>query len=179
MAIDNTDIKDVAKYIGLSLTTKGLSVSPLKLQKMLYYTQAWFMVFLGRENTLFKDVPQAWVNGPVYPAIYHEYKEKADNMCDHLDASDFYDGDPEEGFRIYSGILNLDEENTELIESIMMLYGAQTQNKLIWLTHSERPWAETRGDLPPYQRSEKEIPLDLMYLYYKERHEKNRSRNEN
>ena len=85
--IDNKNIQDVARYVGLSSTTKGLSISPLKLQKLLYYIQAWFMVFYGRDNTLFRDVPQAWVNGPVYPAIYHIYKNKAANMCDHLDSS--------------------------------------------------------------------------------------------
>ncbi len=63
--IDNKNIQDVARYVGLSSTTKGLSISPLKLQKLLYYIQAWFMVFYGRDNTLFRDVPQAWVNGPV------------------------------------------------------------------------------------------------------------------
>lgn len=178
MAINDLDIRDVAKYIGLSLTTKGLSISPLKLQKMLYYSQAWFMVFLGRENTLFKDVPQAWVNGPVYPVVYHEYKGKAANMCDHLDASVFFDGDATDGLRLYTGKLGFNGELIELVESIMTLYGAQTQNQLILLTHSERPWAETRGNLAPYERSDKEIPLDLIYKYYKDRHDRNRKRNE-
>lgn len=35
------NIEDFTKYIGLSLLSKGFSVSPLKLQKLLYYTQAW------------------------------------------------------------------------------------------------------------------------------------------
>ncbi len=159
------DIRDVARYIGLSLTTKGLSVSPLKLQKILYYVQAWHMVFLGRDATLFADVPQAWVNGPVYPVIYHIYKPMAANMCDHLDASAFSrDGvDPTHA---------LTPDRIELIESIIMLYGARSQNQLILLTHTERPWAETRGDLPPFARSEKEIPLDLIYSYYKQRHDR-------
>lgn len=176
MILNNIDIKDVAKYIGLSLTSKGLSISPLKLQKMLYYTQAWFMVFLGRENTLFPDVPQAWVNGPVYPTIYYEYKDKAANMCDHLPSTVFYTGSVLDGLRYYTEALNLTPDTTELIESIMMLYGSKTQNQLILLTHSERPWAETRGDLPPFIRSEQEIPLDLIYSYYKDRHDRNRNR---
>ena len=63
------DIKKVARYIALSLLTKQMTVSPLKLQKLLYYAQAWSMVFFGRQRQLFSDVPQAWVNGPVYPTI--------------------------------------------------------------------------------------------------------------
>ena len=38
------DIKLVARYIALSLLTKQMTVSPLKLQKLLYYAQAWSMV---------------------------------------------------------------------------------------------------------------------------------------
>ena len=47
------------------------------------------MVFFGRENCLFATAPQAWVNGPVYPAIFHVYKDKVSNMCDHLDVQHF------------------------------------------------------------------------------------------
>ena len=70
------DIKKVARYIALSLLTKQMTVSPLKLQKLLYYAQAWSMVFFGRQRQLFADVPQAWVNGPVYPTIYNMWKNR-------------------------------------------------------------------------------------------------------
>lgn len=175
-AVNNLNIKDVAKYIGLSLTTKGLSVSPLKLQKLLYYAQSWFMVLYGRENQLFADVPQAWVNGPVYPVIFYEYKDRTANMCDHLSASDFYDGEPEDGMRLYAGILGLDGDMTESMESIITNYGARTQNELIFLTHSEAPWAEARAGFAPYERSQKEISLDRMAEYYRERYERNRKK---
>ena len=81
------DIKMVARYIALSLLTKQMTVSPLKLQKLLYYAQAWSMVFFGRQRQLFADVPQAWVNGPVYPTIYNMWKNR--NMCEHLTPADF------------------------------------------------------------------------------------------
>ena len=69
------DTKDYAAYVGITMLMKGLTVSPLKLQKILYYEQSWHMVSFGRENTLFSVAPQAWVNGPVYPEIYREYKD--------------------------------------------------------------------------------------------------------
>ena len=34
------DVKDIAKYLGLSMLYKGLSVSPLKLQKILYHAES-------------------------------------------------------------------------------------------------------------------------------------------
>ncbi len=174
--INDLNIKDVAVYIGLSSVTKGLSISPLKLQKLLYYAQAWFMVFNGRESTLFCDVPQAWVNGPVYPVIYYAYKDKAANMCDHLDSYAFYDGDALEGLQKISDKLSLDTEQQELLESVVMMYGKLSQNQLIWLTHSEQPWADARSGLAPYERSEREISLDTMHDYYLARHTRNKQK---
>jgi len=178
MDINNRDIKDVAIYTGLSLLTKGLSVSPLKLQKILYYEQAWFMAFGGRDNTLFPDAPEAWVNGPVYPTIYHIYKDRTPNMCDHLQISDFTDQDPLFALRQYCERLSLGPDFSELIESVITMYGSKTQNQLIFMTHSERPWAEAREGLAPYERSERSISLDTMFNYYRERHDRNRQRNE-
>ncbi len=163
-------IQDIARYIGLTSLLKGLTISPLKLQKLLYYVQAWYMVFYGRENVPFSDKPQAWVNGPVYPVIFHVYKTKTANMCDHLKASDFYEGAPEKGLEEICDNIHLD---FELLESIILLYGSKTQNDLIFLTHSEKPWVEMREGLRPFDRSERELSLDTMYQYYKERHERN------
>lgn len=174
MNIDNKDIKDVAVYIGLSCLSKGISISPLKLQKILYYFQSWFMVFYGRQNTLFQDIPQAWVNGPVYPVIYYQYKDKCANMCDHLGLESFGANDIMCDFRDISLKLSLDDDKMELLESVLLLYGRQTQNQLIWLTHSEVPWAEARRGLAPWEKSEKELSLDLMYEYYLNRRNRNK-----
>lgn len=169
------DIQLVAQYVGLSLLSKGLSVSPLKLQKILYYVQAWYMVFFGRKHTLFSEIPQAWVNGPVYPSVYRKYRCCVPGMCDHLQATDFCgEENPSVALKRISNLLNFTDEEQELIESIIMLYGAKTQNELILYTHAEKPWAEKREGLSPFQRSEKELSLDTMYEYYKARHDKNR-----
>lgn len=171
------EITDMAKYIGLSLLTKGYNVSPLKLQKMLYYAQAWHMVFFGRENTLFEESPQAWVNGPVYPCIYNIYKDKVPGMCDHLVYADFCDGSPEEVMKELLDGMAISDEEIRFLESIVQLYGSKTQNQLVFFTHSEAPWCEMREGLMPYERSSQEISLDRMYQYYKERHDKRRERN--
>lgn len=172
------NIQDYARFIGLSLMSKGLSVSPLKLQKILYYQQAWNMVFFGRDEQLFNEVPQAWVNGPVYPSVYRRYKSCVSNMCEHLKPSDFgvpdIDGVPAEVDRLVH-TLNLSGRQLELSESVNMLYGSKTQNQLIFVTHSELPWCEAREGLLPYQSSSKEISLDTMYRYYKERHDRKRA----
>jgi len=172
------DIRDYAVYIGLSMLSKGLSVSPLKLQKLLYYQQAWHLVYFGEDNPLFKEVPHAWVNGPVYTVIYYEYRGKVPGMCDHLKLSDFIP----EGSDIIVTMKNLVDkmelthDEVELTERVVMLYGSKTQNQLILMTHSEKPWSEQREGMAPYEYSDKPMSLSTMYHYYKERYDRNRSK---
>lgn len=169
----NYPISEIARYIGISSILKGLSISPLKLQKLLYYVQSWYMAFHGRDKQIFSDIPQAWVNGPVYPSIYYAYKDKVGNMCDHLQMDDFTHDNPT---KVLEKIVEKYPLDYELIESIILLYGSKTQNELILLTHSEKPWVEQREGLAPFVRSDRELSLDTMYLYYKERHERNQNK---
>lgn len=172
------DIRNFTRFMGLSMLLRGLTVSPLKLQKILYYQQAWHLVFFGRENPLFNVAPQAWVNGPVYPEVYRVYKDKTTGMCDHLQISDFVNEgeDVETVMAELSASLQLSKEEEQLMDQVIMLYGSKTQNQLILLTHSERPWSEQREGLLPYMKSEKEISLDTMYQYYSDRYKRNRAK---
>lgn len=173
------DIKDYAVYMGLAMLEKGFSVSPLKLQKLLYYQQSWHLVYFGMENTLFDDVPHAWVNGPVYPVIYYEYKDKVPGMCDHLKITDFIaeDVDIQDEITRLVTKMGLTNDEIDLTERVIMLYGSKTQNQLIFLTHSEKPWSEQREGMAPYEYSDKEISINTMYNYYKERYDRNRANN--
>lgn len=172
------DIYDFARFLGLSMLSQGISVSPLKLQKLLYYQQAWHMVFFGRENQLFSEAPEAWVNGPVYPGIFRKYKGCVRNMCDHLKEKDF-GADSDNILDIIKSLaasLGLNKDEIKLFDSVMRLYGSKTQNQLILVTHSEQPWSEAREGLLPYESSNKSISLDTMYTYYKARRDRRMKR---
>ena len=65
---------DVAKYILCIANTNGDLITNLKLQKLLYYAQAWYMVnFDGKK--LFDDDIEAWQFGPVIKSIYNLFKD--------------------------------------------------------------------------------------------------------
>ena len=168
-------ISDFAKYVGLSLLNKELGVSHLKLQKIIYYCQAWHMVFFGRENTLLKEVPQAWVNGPAYPAVYKKYKKDGD-ITDPMTKEDFGYSDIEKGLSELSSKMGLSDQQTECLDSVISLYGTKNITQLVFLTHSEKPWVEKRIGLKPYERSTEELSLQTMHDYYKERFNRNRAK---
>lgn len=72
---------DVAAYI---LRKKG-EMTAMKLQKLVYYSQAWSLVW--DEEPLFEEEIQAWVNGPVIPALYQAHRGQ-------FKVSDWRQGDP-------------------------------------------------------------------------------------
>lgn len=73
MELTIVNIKDLAEFIIRHCEITQNSISNLKLQKLLYYIQAWHLVFFEK-HPLFNDEPEAWVNGPVYREVYNQYK---------------------------------------------------------------------------------------------------------
>lgn len=55
----------------------GDAVTHLKLQKLLYYIQAW--VLADHKESLFDEDFEAWTHGPVLPSIYRKYKDRGFN----------------------------------------------------------------------------------------------------
>lgn len=176
-------IDKYARLLGLSALQKGLSVSPLKLQKLLYYEQAWSMVIFGREQVLFHDAPQAWVNGPVYPEVYHQFSHllgvydefRKEHFCQPSET----DVPVEELILSLVNSMGMTDDQINLTDRVLTLYGAKSQDELVLLTHCEEPWCEQREGLLPFERSDRQISLDTMYRYYKARHDYNRKRKAN
>ena len=51
----------------------GETITPLKLQKLLYAVQGWNLVFNGK--VMYGERIEAWAHGPVVAQIYNEFKE--------------------------------------------------------------------------------------------------------
>ena len=81
-------------------------------------------------------------------------RDKVSNICGHLTAKDFSIDDVNATLAEQATKLQLTADETELVDSIVMLYGSKSQNGFIFLTHAEQPWVEARERLAPYQRSE-------------------------
>ncbi len=64
------NVFDVATYI----LKKTRPCTHMKLQKLLYYAQAWSLVW--DEKQLFGDRIEAWANGPVVPRLFQQLKGK-------------------------------------------------------------------------------------------------------
>jgi uncharacterized phage-associated protein len=60
----------------------------------------------------------------------------------------------------------LDKTARETIDAVLLFYGDKHPQWLSDLTHSEAPWKDARGDLPPGAHCSREITLDALAAYY-------------
>jgi uncharacterized phage-associated protein len=138
--------RDVAKYILAHFRAKATPINNLKLQKLLYYTQAWHAAIFG--TPLFADKIEAWVHGPVVPCVYQDYKSF---WWSPITSDVSYEAPP---------------EAAELIDNVLVAYGELNAWDLEKLSHSEDPWKRARAGIPPDQASKSIITLDSMKAFY-------------
>jgi len=139
-------VLDVAAYI-LQKQPKKEPITAWKLQKLVYYCQAWSLIW--DEKPLFKEKILAWANGPVIKELYTQHKGM------------FYVK------KLLKGHLDrLSPNQKDTIDHVLKAYGDKTAQWLSDLTHMEAPWIEARKGLKPGERGEAEIPLSTMHEYY-------------
>lgn len=115
---------DIANKILYKATTnaevEGL-ICNLKLQKMLYYMQGFYLAYFGK--SLFEEDIEAWMYGPVVPSIYETFKSNGNRGIE------------------YSGnTISLQEEEEELFDEVYRVYNEYSAVGLMNLTHTETPW---------------------------------------
>jgi len=145
-------IDNVIKYF---LKKLG-EITPLALQKLLYYSQGFYKTFY--DDYLFDDDCEAWVHGPVYKDIYFKYRDFGYN--------------PIEDGKLEFENLNLTEAEEELLDSIIDNFGCYSAKTLEKMTHSERPWRLTKKDFKSEEKSNEVIRKDLIEEYFKDVYEK-------
>jgi len=152
---------DLAHIITHYVNQKGDTVSHKKLQKLLYYVEAWHLVHLT--DPILDENFEAWVHGPVVPELYHQLKEYGFN--DLKVVNDEHDTVDKE---IQAIIENnkLTQDQLDLIDSVLTKYGGLSSMELELLTHNEAPWIEARQGLAPHKSCKNKISKERMREFY-------------
>lgn len=113
-------------------------LSPMKLQKLLFYAQSWHLGLY--DEPLFDDFFARWKYGPVVPSLYHEFKEYGASPI--ASYGGYYN---DRDARIECPTIPDDDARAHaLIQRIIEVYGRFSGAQLSELTH--RPgtaWSET------------------------------------
>ncbi len=120
------DVYKVANTL-LTLADKaGEPLSNMKLQKLLYYEQGYFLGYFHRP--LFQDKIEAWLYGPVVPCVYDKYKAYGNRQIEPREAD---------------GLVEFQKDDErELFEQVYYVFSAYSAIGLMRMTHREAPWRD-------------------------------------
>ena len=121
----------------------GERLTNLKLQKLLYYQQGFHLAFFG--TPLFAEDVEAWMYGPVVPAVYDEYSAYGSSALPEVKEP-----------------VSLSDDEEELFNEVYDAYREFSAIGLMNRTHSERPWL----DAVPHDRGTV-ITQESMMAYFK------------
>ncbi len=124
-------------------------ITPLALQKALYYIQGFYKAFY--RVFLFEEDCQAWVHGPVYRDIYFRYKD--------------YHFDPIDPMPVFDRSVFSSSEKA-LYDSVINNLCCYSGKVLERFTHNESPWLITRGELSSSEPSDRVIEKQLIGDYF-------------
>ena len=133
---------DVANFI-----INTIPVDNLKLQKLLFYSQAVHLV-LTKGIPLFSDRIEAWMYGPVIPSVYKKFKKYGFEQIPQSQNS----------------TAALSEAEIKSINIVIGFYGNMSGVQLIARTHAESPWQDA------YVQGKRNILISnkSIYNYFKD-----------
>ncbi|MDR1649872.1 MAG: DUF4065 domain-containing protein [Synergistaceae bacterium] len=116
-------------FLYLSGQQAECDLTPLKLQKLLYYAEGLSLALRG--ESLFSEPILAWQYGPVVRDVYKMYEYAGRNSISCI--ADIDENDiPEDDFNI--------------IKTAMQFYGEYSAEKLVQMTHGEYPYTNAQRD---------------------------------
>ena len=147
-------MENVEKVIAFFLQKE--TISPKKLQKLLYYAYAWTLALLNEDeehldNRLFDECFEAWVHGPVLPDVYSKYKEYG------------WGNIPQDAITVAS---DSPPDVKDVLEQVWTVYGGMSGNQLEAISHQETPWQKARAGVPVYEPSHQKISDVEMFKFY-------------
>jgi uncharacterized phage-associated protein len=127
--------KSIANYFLDLARASGESITPMKLQKLVYYAHGWYAGQMGKP--LINEAVEAWQYGPVIPSLYHEFKQFGASVITRK-ACEF------DGSKFQEVSLPEDPSIRKFLENIWGSYGRYTGITLSEMTHATgSPWDTT------------------------------------
>jgi uncharacterized phage-associated protein len=126
----------------------GDYLTNLKLQKLVYYAQAWHLAL--KNKPLFIERIEAWAHGPVVPPLYGRFKK--------------YGWSP---ISVEPACPTFSNGTGKFLEEVFSVYGHYSAWDLERMTHQEEPWRNARKGLSPDDEGHNVITHNDMRDFYR------------
>lgn len=155
-------VLNVSRHIINYSEEEDYGVSNLKLQKLLYFVQAYFMLEKKDHTPCFHEKIEAWDFGPVVPEAYQEWAKYG--SCDIpliksymvIDRDNIWNS-----YRVQYHDDIIDEDDKKLIDRVIDRFADYTATDLVSLTLCQRPWMEAY-----VEGQNNEITIDAIRRYF-------------
>lgn len=136
-------VLDVCRYIINYSNREDYGVSNLKLQKLLYFIQVYFLMNSENHEPCFSEKIEAWDFGPVVPVAYHEYKQYGSTDIPFVDSYINFDiDDPWSTSMTQFDESCIREKDKKLINSVVTKLADYSATDLVDITHCQAPWKD-------------------------------------
>lgn len=134
--------------------TKGRKpLNQMKLQKLLFYTDAWYTAF--KNTSLFIEGFQAWIHGPVSRSIYDRFHTK-----------DLYSVVTREDMTESFNPKKIPKAIITHVKEVLNVYSKFSGSELEMMSQKEEPWVKARTGYGPTQLCQVELDKGLTGKYF-------------
>lgn len=134
---------EIAQYIIFYEGQAGRNVNNLRLQKLLYFVQAKYLV--EREKPLFEERMEAWNFGPVVLKVYRKYRYYG---LVSIPCKNEYDN------------FSIQSDDRKIIDSMLDSCSKYATSTLIDIVHGQDPWIQA------HQSKDRTITPLAIYSYF-------------
>ena len=156
-------VLDVCQHVINYSNEHDYGISNLKLQKILYFIQAYFFITKKDHTPCFDEKIEAWDFGPVVPEAYHEYKQYGSGDIPIIKSFIIFDKDNVwNSKRVKFEDTEISDNDKSLIDKVIDKFADYSATDLVSLTHRQSPWIDA---YTPYHNNE--ITIESMIEYFK------------
>ena len=140
------NVLDVCRHVINYSNNQDYGISNLKLQKVLYFIQAYFLI--STPEACFVEQIEAWDFGPIVPEVYNEYKQYGSGDIPYITSYiQFDEEDIWNSARIDFSDNIISDDDKKLIDMVVDKFSEYSATDLVTLTHRQAPWkyAYVRG----------------------------------
>ena len=142
---------DIANYFLDKAKQTAIAVTNLKLQKLVYYAQAWHLAI--HNEALMEEVEfEAWIHGPVIHELWNKYRNYSYKPINE-------EVTPPE----------LDARSDQFLEEVGEVYLDKDAYTMELMSHREDPWILARNGYADNERCTNTISEESMRTYFKSR----------